>query len=73
LAPVGAVGWVSPGPVVGTADGDDPLLLLPPPLLLLLLLLEPQAAASTTTSATPNVASVLRVILRIKSPPNNPH
>jgi hypothetical protein len=66
------VGSVSPGPLVATADDAAGVLLLPP-LLLLLLLLEPQAAASTTTSATLNVASVLRVILRIKNPPDNPH
>ena len=67
LAPLGAVGWVSPGPLVGT-DDDEPVLVpaLLPVLALLLLLLEPQAAANSTTSATPNVASAPRVILRIK-------
>ena len=67
FAPVGAVGAVRPGPLFGT-DYDEDVLVPPllPVLALLLLLLEPQAAANSMTSATPNVASAPRVILRIK-------
>lgn len=61
LAPLGAVGWVRPGPVVGPAaevDAADELLLLE----------DPQAAAISTTETTPTAAVNPRMPLRIFVP-----
>jgi len=65
--PAGAVGCVSPAPLVGVATDELPELPALPPALLplpLLLLEEPQAAASTATERTATVATVFRVSFR---------